>query len=125
MPNAVKFTRMWTGYTPPTHPRLTDARHLKEVSYPVMQEMSAAGAKVLNAQAVQFAKEKQIAIYARSTFRPATRNGGEEIPAGQGGRGSGGGQRIGDHTGSLHRRPEALTGFNWALDVSGDRSRCR
>jgi aspartate kinase len=33
-----------------------------------MQEMSAAGAKVLNAQAVQFAKEKQIAIYAGSTF---------------------------------------------------------
>ena len=44
------------------------ARHLPEVSYPVMQEMSAAGAKVLNAQAVQFAKEKQIAIYAGSTF---------------------------------------------------------
>ena len=30
--------------------------------------MSVAGAKVLNSQAVQFAKEKQIAIYARSTF---------------------------------------------------------
>lgn len=45
-----------------------DARHLPEVSYPVMQEMSAAGAKVLNAQAVQFAKEKQIAIYAGSAF---------------------------------------------------------
>jgi aspartate kinase len=45
-----------------------EARHLPEISYPVMQEMSAAGAKVLNAQAVQFAKEKQIAIYAGSTF---------------------------------------------------------
>ncbi len=45
-----------------------DARHLPEVSYPMMQEMSAAGAKVLNAQAVQFAKEKKIAIYAGSTF---------------------------------------------------------
>jgi len=45
-----------------------DAKHLPEISYPVMQEMSAAGAKVLNAHAVQFAKEKQIAIYARSTF---------------------------------------------------------
>lgn len=44
------------------------AQHLPEISYPVMQEMSAAGAKVLNAQAVQFAKEKQIAIYAGSTF---------------------------------------------------------
>jgi aspartate kinase len=47
-----------------------DADHLREVSYPVMQEMSSAGAKVLNAQAVQFAKEKNIAIYARSTFQP-------------------------------------------------------
>ena len=46
------------------------AHHLPEVSYPVMQEMSTAGAKVLHAHAVQFAKEKNIAIYARSTFDP-------------------------------------------------------
>ena len=47
-----------------------NARHLPEISYPVMQEMSTAGAKVLNASAVQFAKQKNIAIYARSTFEP-------------------------------------------------------
>jgi aspartate kinase len=47
---------------------VAEARHLPEISYPVMQEMSAAGAKVLNAQAVQFAKEKKIAIYAGCTF---------------------------------------------------------
>ena len=47
-----------------------DARHLPELSYPVMQEMSMAGAKVLHANAVQFAKEKNIAIYARSAFEP-------------------------------------------------------
>jgi aspartate kinase len=47
-----------------------DSRHLPEISYPVMQEMSTAGAKVLHAGAVQFAKEKNIAIYARSTFDP-------------------------------------------------------
>ena len=47
-----------------------DSRHLPEVSYPVMQEMSMAGAKVLHAGAVQFAKEKNIAIYTRSTFKP-------------------------------------------------------
>jgi len=35
-----------------------------------MQEMSTAGAKVLNAHAVQFAKQKNIALYARSTFEP-------------------------------------------------------
>jgi len=49
---------------------VSDARHLPEVSYPEMQEMSTAGAKVLNAHAVQFAKEKNIAIYARSSFQP-------------------------------------------------------
>jgi len=49
---------------------VADALHLPEVSYPVMQEMSTAGAKVLHASAVQFAKEKNIAIYARSTFSP-------------------------------------------------------
>lgn len=49
---------------------VADARHLPEVSYPEMQEMSTAGAKVINAQAVQFAKEKNIAIYARSSFQP-------------------------------------------------------
>ena len=49
---------------------VSGARHLPEVSYPVMQEMSTAGARVLHAHAVQFAKEKNIAIYARSTFTP-------------------------------------------------------
>ena len=47
-----------------------DARHLPEISYQQMQEMSIAEAKVLNAQAVQFAKEANIAIYARSAFEP-------------------------------------------------------
>ncbi len=49
---------------------IKEAIHLKEISYQQMQEMSISGAKVLNAQAVQFAKEAQIAIYARSTFNP-------------------------------------------------------
>ncbi len=47
-----------------------DAKHLPELSYQQIQEMAEAGAKVLNAQAVQFAKEAKIAIYARSTFEP-------------------------------------------------------
>lgn len=45
-----------------------DAKHLPEISYQLMQEMAQAGAKVLNAEAVQFAKDANIAIYARSTF---------------------------------------------------------
>ena len=49
---------------------VADAWHLPEISYPEMQEISTAGAKVLNAHAVQFAKEKNIALYARSTFHP-------------------------------------------------------
>ncbi len=47
-----------------------EAKHLTEISYQQMQEMSTSGAKVLNAQAVQFAKEAGIIIYARSTFSP-------------------------------------------------------
>ena len=47
-----------------------DAKHLPEISYQQIQEMSEAGAKVLNAQAVQFAKEAKIVLYARDTFNP-------------------------------------------------------
>jgi aspartate kinase len=45
-----------------------DAKHLPEISYQQIQEMAEAGAKVMNAQAVQFAKEEKIALYARDTF---------------------------------------------------------
>jgi len=55
-----------------TDPNLIkDAKHLPEISYEQIQEMAEAGAKVLNAQAVQFAKKSKIAIYARSTFESA------------------------------------------------------
>jgi aspartate kinase len=47
-----------------------DAKHLPEISYQQIQEMAEAGAKVLNAQAVQFAKEEKITLYARDTFNP-------------------------------------------------------
>ncbi|MBI5488226.1 MAG: aspartate kinase [Deltaproteobacteria bacterium] len=46
------------------------ARHLPEISYAEMQEMAQAGAKVMNAQAVEFAKQAGIAIYARASFQP-------------------------------------------------------
>ncbi len=46
-----------------------DAKHLPEISYQQIQEMAEAGAKVLNAQAVQFVKDAKIALYARSTFK--------------------------------------------------------
>jgi aspartate kinase len=47
------------------------ARRLSEISYEEMQELAESGAKVLNAQAVEFAKERGIAIYARASFKGA------------------------------------------------------
>jgi len=47
-----------------------DARHLPEIGYEELQEMAQNGAKVLNAQAVEFAKRARIAIHARSTALP-------------------------------------------------------
>ncbi len=47
---------------------VADAQHLARLSYEEMQEMAEAGAKVLNATAVEFAKNAKIAIHARSTF---------------------------------------------------------
>src|SRR5262249_11374944 len=52
-------------------PRIvSDARRIGTLSYEETQELAEAGAKVLNAQAVEFAKEKGIAIYARATASP-------------------------------------------------------
>jgi len=44
-----------------------EAARLAELSYEEMQELAEGGAKVLNAQAVEFAKERGIVIYARSS----------------------------------------------------------
>ena len=46
------------------------ARRIGELSYEETQELAEAGAKVLNAQAVEFAKDRGIAIYARATAGP-------------------------------------------------------
>jgi aspartate kinase len=49
-------------------PRVVSAaQRIGVLSYEETQELAEAGAKVLNAQAVEFAKEKGIAIYARAT----------------------------------------------------------
>ena len=49
---------------------VADAQRIGMLSYEETQELAEAGAKVLNAQAVEFAKEKGIAIYARATASP-------------------------------------------------------
>jgi aspartate kinase len=58
------------------------AEHLPEISYQQMQEMSLAGAKVMNAAAIQFAKESNIAIYARSTFEQGKETIIRRLPTG-------------------------------------------
>jgi aspartate kinase len=55
------------------------ARRQEELSYEEMQALAHAGAKVLNAQAVEFARATGIAIHARSTF-----GGAEETVVRQG-----------------------------------------
>ncbi len=60
-----------------------EAKHLPEISYQQMQEISTSGAKVLNAQAVQFAKEAGIVIYARSTFNPGNETVIKTISSGE------------------------------------------
>lgn len=45
-----------------------DARHLPELDLSVLQEMAEAGAKVVCAQAVEWARRAKIAIHARATF---------------------------------------------------------
>src|SRR5213076_2705237 len=45
-------------------------KRLGELSHEEMQELALAGARVLNAQAVEFARDRGIVIHARSTFAP-------------------------------------------------------
>lgn len=45
-----------------------DVEKIERISYQSMQEYAEAGAKVLNSQAVEFAKKMGIAIYCKSTF---------------------------------------------------------
>jgi aspartate kinase len=47
--------------------QVPEARRLAALSYEEMQELAESGARVLNAQAVEFAKEKGIALYCRAT----------------------------------------------------------
>ena len=50
-------------------PRIVSGtRRLAELSHEEMQELAMAGAKVLNAQAVEFARDRGITVHARSTF---------------------------------------------------------
>jgi aspartate kinase len=56
-----------------------DPKHLPELDLAVLAEMAEAGAKVLNAQAVEWARRHKVAIHARRTSDPVT--GGKETVA--------------------------------------------
>lgn len=55
-----------------------EAQHLPELDHAVLQEMAECGAKVVCAQAVEWARRAGIAIYARSTFDPVDGEGARE-----------------------------------------------
>jgi aspartate kinase len=67
--------------------RVPDAAHLPEVTFDEMAEMAHAGAKVLHAAAVDYARRHGITLVARSTFTPgretrvAASGGGAARPA--------------------------------------------
>ena len=52
-----------------------EARHMPEVDFATLSEMSEAGAKVLNAQAVAWARKSNIALHARRTSDPVVAEG--------------------------------------------------
>jgi aspartate kinase len=56
-----------------------DPRHLPELDLGVLAEMAEAGAKVVNAQAVEWARRNKVAIHARKTSDPV--GGGRETVA--------------------------------------------
>jgi aspartate kinase len=56
-----------------------DARKLESLSYDEMQELASAGAKVLNAQAVEFAKARGIVILARTAHGQGTGTAVQEL----------------------------------------------
>jgi aspartate kinase len=61
-----------------------EARRLDSIGYDEMQELAEHGAKVLNAQAVEWAKKEKIVIYARATASPAAGGVGETRVGGEG-----------------------------------------
>jgi aspartate kinase len=60
-----------------------EARRLDSIGYDEMQELAEHGAKVLNAQAVEWAKKEKIIIYARATASPAAGGAGETRVGGE------------------------------------------
>ena len=60
-----------------------EAKRLDAIGYDEMQELAEHGAKVLNAQAVEWARREKIIIYARATGSPAHGGAGETRVGGE------------------------------------------
>jgi aspartate kinase len=82
-----------------------EARRLDVIGYEEMQQLAEAGAKVLNAQAVEWAKKERIIIYARATASAASGDGKET--------------RVGEHAMSERRGAVAVTGSKAFTVVRG------
>jgi aspartate kinase len=85
---------------------VVDARRLDTISYDEMQELARHGAKVLNQQAIEFARSRRINIYARSTF------------------GQGDEQTVVTQVVGAQREAERLQRGFWAAGVASSRRRC-
>ena len=69
-PSAARSTATSTASTRPTRASCPTRGTCPSLDHGELQEMAEAGAKVLNAQAVEWARRAGIAIYARKTFDP-------------------------------------------------------
>jgi aspartate kinase len=83
-----------------------EAKRLDAISYDEMQELAEHGAKVLNAQAVEWAKKEKITIYARATASPAGGDGKQT--------------RVGGDVEVERRGAVAVTGTQRVTIVRGD-----
>jgi len=96
-----------------------EALRLPDISYEEMQELAEAGARVLNAQAVEFAKQRGITIHARATAAGPGETVVRRVPSAPGGRVAG----VTSETGlALLSSPggiEALTRLVERLDARG------
>ena len=76
-PSTARSAATSTASTRPIRASCPRRKRLDAVSYDEMQEMAEHGAKVLNAQAVEWAKKEKIVIYARATTSAAGGDGKE------------------------------------------------
>ena len=93
-PRPARSTPTSTGSSPPTRASCPRPRSWRALDYDEMQELAAAGAQVLNAQAVEWAKANGIVLHAQHAHLPGTGTriagpGAGQVPVPGGGLGRG------------------------------------